>query len=260
MVRLLKWTFSHLRNLLEVKLKIIASYIIHYGREWLNWSMRSVESFVDDIFVFYTPKPSHGHATTLECPDSREELFSIAARFSARWYDGTYAHEGEHRDFAIKTCMAAGADMVLVVDADEVWDPDILAQVLVAAWDSSAHTIRVHASHFWRSVNWICHDEAMPARVIKREGVGEGYVGRQPGFWHFGYAQSPELIQYKMSIHGHKNELRPGWFENKFLAWKPGMGDVHPTNVDFWNPEPFDRTELFGLIGDHPYYKDGIIE
>lgn len=240
---------------------IVASYILHYGKEWLHWSMRSVAPFVDSIFVFYTPEPSHGHTTTLDCPDSRDELFRIAARFGVQWYEGAYRHEGEHRDFAVNTCMTeASADMVLVVDADEVWDPVLLSDVLTKARDSDARVLRVHASHFWRSVNWICYDEAMPVRVIKRSGDGEGCVGRRPGFWHFGYAQSPETVRYKMSIHGHKNELRLGWFEKKFLAWRPGIGDVHPTNVDFWNPEPFDRTELFELVGDHPYYKEGIIE
>lgn len=239
-------------------MKIIASYILHYGKEWLYWSMRSVAPFVDKIRVFYTPKPSHGHGTELACPDSENELFYIAGEFGAVWHKGTYMHEGEHRDFAIKACVDAGADLILVVDADEIWDPDVLSNALTQACEGNAYAWRVHASHFWRSVNWICYDEAMPVRIIKPSGHGEGYV-IGPGFWHFGYAQSPELMRYKMSIHGHKNELRPGWFEEKFLGWKPGMGDVHPTNRDFWNSEPFDRQKLVDLIGDHPYYKDGII-
>ena len=240
-------------------MKVVASYILHYGKEWLLWSMRSVAQLVDGVYVFYTPVPSHGHSTNLKCPDSREELYDIARLFNAHWHDGTYANESAHRDFAVNTCFADGADMVLVVDADEVWDPDLLSQVLTAARDSRARVCRVNASHLWRSVNWICYDEAMPARIVKRDGSGEYYINSKPGFWHFGYAQSVKTVRYKMSIHGHKNELRPGWFGKKFVSWRPGIGDVHPTNENFWHPIPFDRQVLFGLIGDNPYYNNGII-
>ena len=89
-------------------MNIYASYVLHYGKEWLLWSMRSIAPFVDGMFVFYTPEPSHGHTSGLKCPETRGELHEIASVFDVKWYDGVYKHEGEHRDFAVETCLSAG--------------------------------------------------------------------------------------------------------------------------------------------------------
>jgi len=67
-------------------------------------------------------------------------------------------------------------------------------------------------------------------------------------------------MQYKMSIHGHKNEFRPNWFAEKFMAWKPGMTDVHPTSVDVWTPELYDKSLIEDVVGDHPYFHLEMIE
>jgi len=86
---------------------------------------------------------------------------------------------------------------------------------------------------------------------------GDSYYPLDGGkVFHMGYAQSSRIIGYKMQIHGHKAEIRPGWFENTFMLWKPGMGDVHPTNErGFWNPTKYeDDGKLLFLCGDHPYW------
>jgi hypothetical protein len=66
-------------------------------------------------------------------------------------------------------------------------------------------------------------------------------------------------MNYKWLIHGHKGELRPNWHQQKFRNWHPGMTDVHPTNDDFWDPVPYDKYQIEGLIGDHPYFPLEII-
>jgi hypothetical protein len=78
-----------------------------------------------------------------------------------------------------------------------------------------------------------------------------------------GYAQTPKIINYKQNIHGHKNEWRPGWYDNTFLPWQPGMNDVHPTNVNYWTPIPYvddKHGTLAYLCDDHPYYMEHIIK
>ena len=77
-----------------------------------------------------------------------------------------------------------------------------------------------------------------------------------------GYAQTPEIICYKMQIHGHLAEWRPNWYEDKFLAWQPGVKDVHPTCRDnFWEPKPYvDDGTLEKLTFDHPYFGRDIIK
>jgi hypothetical protein len=116
--------------------------------------------------------------------------------------------------------------------------------------------------HFWRSTKWICHDGAAPTRIFrpKAPNNAENYISIPYKVFHLGYAQSPRIIYYKQDIHGHKVDWRQDWFENKFMSWKPGDDDVHPTNVNFWTPVLYeDSGELERLIGDHPYYGMNLI-
>jgi len=77
--------------------------------------------------------------------------------------------------------------------------------------------------------------------------------------YHFGYAVTDETMAYKWRIHGHKDELRPGWLDGKWQAWPP-EDDCHPTNgrktdgTGWWNPEPFDKWQLPELLRGHPYW------
>lgn len=243
-------------------MRVVAYYAIHYGSEWLFWSMRSIKDFVDEIVVVYSENPSHGHGTDAKCPDSRETLKLLANRFDARWVEIRGSHwEGIHRDQAVRVCQdEMGADIILVVDHDEIWEPDHLKKSIKWASTGAARNYLVPFQHYWRSVGWVCHDEAMPVRLHKVGGEGNEYIPRQYGkVHHFGYAQSSKLIEYKWKIHGHLSELRPDWYEGTFLPWTPGMGDVHPTNVNFWTPEEFDRQKLEDLIEDHPFYGMDII-
>lgn len=241
-------------------MKVVAYYALHYGAEWLYWSMRSVKPFVDDIVVVYSPVPSHGHGTDATPPDDREVLRHLAGRFDAVWVDILGSRwEGDHRDEAVMVCEDLGADIVLVVDHDEIWEPGHLQECIEYVTENDARNYRVPFQHYWRSVGWVCHDLAQPVRLHYLNGEGDDYIPTKGKVHHYGYAQSSKLVEYKWKIHGHLAELRPNWYQEKFLKWRPGMIDVHPTNVNFWTPEPFDRTTLEDLIGDHPYYQMDII-
>lgn len=247
---------------------IIACYVLHYGREWLKYSIRSVIDRVDEVCIFYSPIPSHGHGTNMVNPETRGDLLEITQQFEHKhkvyWYDapGPFEHEGKHRTWAVNTCRERGADKVLVVDFDEIWPPAYLEYALANSDDF--RTYRVSMRHFWRSLGWYCDDPAMPTRIINwTSKMGEeGYLDPDEcKVLHMGYAQSPAIIEYKQSIHGHKGEWRDGWFENIFMAWKPGDKDVHPTNIDYWTPvQLYWKSALKPLFSDHPYWGKEIIE
>lgn len=248
-------------------MKIVVQCILHYGREWLFHSMRSVRPFVDEIRVFYTPQPSFfvpGQRTPGPCPEHRSELYAIAEQFDAIWDERRYRSEGQHRDYARGICAAAGADIILVVDADELWLPEHLKWMLEYVQTQDPCIWRVNMIHFWRSLGWVCRDGMWPERIFMPKRLPASVDCYLPDDkcqpLHMGYAQSPDIIRYKMSIHAHWYELRSGWFEKKFMTWKPGMIDVHPTGVDTWAPEPFDKSLIEDLVGDHPYYHLEIIE
>jgi len=238
-------------------MKIIAYYALHYGREWLYWSMRALQDFVDEFVILYTAVPSYGHTTSFKCPESRQELINISAKFAnVYWYDlSEQRHEGTHRDLAVSICCDRGATIILPIDHDEIWEGRHLRRVLDVVGATDAKDYRVSMQHYWRSVKWVCRDSLQPVRVIVPGGMGERYV--EPGLGmmhHFGYAQSPLIVDYKWKIHGHQAELRSGWFENTFMDWSAAQLDVHPTNINFWNAAASDAAVLEPYIGDHPYF------
>jgi len=111
-----------------------AYYGIHYGREWLKWSMRSIREHVDEIHMFYVSTPSHGTQTPIPCPETMIELKEIADEFDAIWWNCPHYHwEGEHRDFAVNVLKQRKADTILVVDGDELWAPDHLTSAISRA-------------------------------------------------------------------------------------------------------------------------------
>lgn len=255
-------------------LKTHAYTIVHYGADYLAYALRSVYDNVDQLHVLYTPHPSHGTGTGVPCPETRQQIYDAAFCYDhqdkVHFYDIEHAfQEGVHRSLGIKTCKEAGAELILVVDCDEIWHPDVLAKALaLVERENSAKRWRLNFIHFWRSFNWVCRDEGWPDRIIDlRQGDGYGYLPKEVGeVYHFGYAVRFQIMQYKWLIHGHKDELRPGWLGSIFDDddWPPADDwpperlanyDCHPANAEnFWTPEPFDKERLPGFMREHPFW------
>lgn len=249
-------------------MKRIAYYPLHYGREYLAHSIRSIQDAVDEIHILYTDVPSFGHNSGAACPESEAALAGQAHRFLTKplfWHKGRWSRENEHRDTIRGIASDRGCYLVLAVDADEIWDPATASALLDAAdQHNAAGSIGAKFVHFWRSLDWVCHDPCMPIRVIDLRHPWQtawyGALQAEPVL-HFGYAQSEALIRYKWTCHGHQRELRGDWL-GRFASWQPGQGDVHPTNANFWNPVPVDdhlKGLVRSLLHDHPYYGKGII-
>jgi hypothetical protein len=241
--------------------------ILHHGADYLSYALRSVYHSVDQLHVFFTPTPSHGHQTTTPFIETKQELQAAAFAYDpdnkVKWYDMLgVSHEGPQRDLALQTVQAAGADLVIVVDCDEIWPAETLSYFISDIWEKgAARNNLVNMIHFWRCFNWACYDEGWPVRIIDlRYNGGTEYLPAAMGrVYHFGYAVTNRVMYYKWQIHGHKNELRPGWLENIWPHWPP-PGNCHPTNgrnergEPFWTPEPFDKALLPEFMEEHPFW------
>lgn len=248
----------------------VACWALHYGKEYLAWSVRSVQDAVDQLHVFYSAKPSYGFTSPLPCPDSREELLAAAQRFATKpviWHDIIAGSEGEHRDLMLDHARRAGAQQMLVVDADELWDPAAARAALdaVAAANSAGRWL-ARFCNFWRSFHYVVHDGFRPVRIVDLRHplhVDEYLTeAMQPApVYHFGYAQSEATMRYKWSCHGHQDELRPRYLDEKFLSWQPEnaelLTDLHPCVKGLWERafpvDADDKEHLHALLGDHPY-------
>jgi hypothetical protein len=248
-------------------MKIHSLTILHYGADYLPYAIRSVYPLVDECHVFYTPTPSHGHQTDTPPIETKNELMQAAFACDpdnkVRWYDMLGVNqEGIQRDLALQTVQGAGAELVLVLDYDEIWAQDTLALFLSEVWErGGTRNNLVNMIHFWRSFNWACYDEGWPVRIIDlRYSSGTHYLPTQVArVFHFGYAVRDAIMQYKWEIHGHKNEMRLGWLDNIWPTWPP-PDNCHPTNgrnergKPFWTPKPFDKSLLPEFMQEHPFY------
>lgn len=245
----------------------IQSYtILHYGKDYLSYALRSVYHSVDRLNIFYTPDPSHGHTTNVNPPETKEELMKAAFAYDPdskiKWYDMlVVTNEGKQRDLALQTCQDNGAELVVVVDYDEIWHKEQLELALVNAWESTFRNHFVNMIHFWRSFDWACRDDNWPVRIIDLRAPNKAinYIPREVAqVFHFGYAVRDEIMRYKWEIHGHKNELKPDWLDKTWAYAK--LKNCHPTNDNFWNADVFDKRKLPELMWNHPFWNLEIID
>jgi len=244
-------------------MKIAAFTALHYGADYLEYAIKSVAPYVDEWLFAYSPIGSHGHRSNVSCPETEVQLKAAALRglngTPYQWWSANWAHEGHQRDSVYQH---TDADLIIVVDSDEVWADGAVEQAIEHGQKQDARDGRVPFIHFWRSFAWCCKDGAWPVRILK-PGAPEGnYYAGVPPVLHFGYAIRPHMMIYKWAIHGHKGEMRPDWIDVRFMPWRPGIGkdyDLHPTNYDYWNAEPFAKEQLPDLLTDHPFYDMEVI-
>jgi len=244
----------------------IHSYtIIHYGADYIGAAIRSIYYNVDKIHIIYTPHPSHGTSTNLSPIETKEEIFNEIDNIhdpnnKIIWHEMLNAYEeGQQRDAAVKLCQDNGADIILVVDCDEIWHRFTLNRILAfISEQNNARNWLVNFTHLWRSFDYCCVDENWPVRFIDLRNDNNNwtsYINKDFGnIYHFGYAVTNTMMRYKWEIHGHKSELRPNWFDEKWNMWPPA-DDCHPTNSEnWWMPEQFDKRELPLFMRDHRFY------
>lgn len=246
-------------------MKVIAYTALHYGAEYLAYAARSVIDHVDEWHVLYSPVGSHGHRTELPCPDSRETLLKIAMQAGGdklRWWDGDWTNEGQQRMTVHQ--VATDADVILVLDSDEIWPKGLIDDVMrLPANGAPVRRLVVPCIHYWRSFYWaITADPAAPTRIIypKVENDGEFYYSLNK-INHFGYAQPAATVYYKQHTHGHKGEWRRdiNWYQDRFLA--NAQVDCHPVGSEWWNPETVNPLDYMpDFMQQHPNWNKDLIE
>lgn len=239
-------------------MRVISLTVAHYGRDYIRWGLRSVADSVDACYVLYSDQPTFGHVAGFPCPETKEELQSeaqIGAGDKLRWITGHWWGEGQHRDAIMK--IEPDADVILIVDTDEVWEAGLAEDVIHHFERHPDHrTVRILTTHYWRSFyRGILNDtlHAEHGHAPKSPGtVGHGLESERR-IHHFGYAQNSGVTYYKQFTHGHRPEWRSDWYETKFAP--NAQFDCHPVIHDFWNPTAINPWDigLPSFMTDHPF-------
>ena len=238
-------------------MKIVHCAIIHYGVEYLRESIAAAAPFVDQFIALYSPLGSQGHRPGIRCPESEEELRSCYDQVANRtiWHNEQFGEEGSHRRRGYEM---AGDALILQHDADEIWKSEDLESAIKFAIDTNSKEVCIDGFiNFWRSFGYACVDVWQPIRILNFNGNGKRSFPAT--IYHMSYAQRVEIVRYKIMVSGHKNEFRPEWFNDIFLANR--KEDCHPTvKHGWWNAMPFDKLTLPKILKTHPNYEKEIIQ
>lgn len=247
-------------------MKRVGFICLHYGLDYLAYAIKSVYDSLDVILIVYASNPSHGHTTGLKCPDTRDALRDVAYSYDPhnkiQWVDGEYADEGRHRDMPF--ILHPDANLICVIDSDEIWEPSQFAAAQEFCFKTPVRNFKAGLDTLWRSFSWHASDQMCPDRFYRPDFPVNtfNYVPREIGqFWHFGYAISCELMEYKLSCHGHKNEMADNWLDAKYRNWSPQnlIEDTHPTCRNIWTPKPFDKNLLPQHMRQHKWWDLNLI-
>ena len=246
----------------------VACYIaLHYGKDYLPYAIKSVIENVDQLIILYTDRPSYGHNGDLFCPETKQELFQLASEAAGgklKWVDIHHTiREGDHRNMAFAHCH--NYDVLAVIDSDEVWDPKDFEIALRYAYDCKAFNIGANHQgwyHFWRSFNECCRDGFSPIRFHNLKNQrGTEDINCPSKVYHFGYAQTLKIMDYKWNCHGHQDEIREGWREMFLNYNKETDKFIHPVSEQIWQEtERFNKELLPDFMKEHPFYNLDRIE
>lgn len=256
-------------------MKVIAYCALRYGKEYLGYAIRSVINDVSEFHVLYAMNPSHGHDSSLPCPDTESELLEIAVQAAGhklQWHEGTWTQEGQQRDSIHQ--YAPDADVILNVDSDEIWKVNIPHAIEYLS-KQNVRRVRIPMIHFYRSFRTaVVNDPAYPERIIfpKADNNETTYrpivddIGKltyvQPHICHMGYCQRAETIRYKLSIHGHYNEFRTSAddYVNNYYLNTSRMTDLHPVGSEYWNLEGVNSMDWMpAFMAEHPNWNKDIV-
>lgn len=245
--------------------RVAAIICLHFGLPYIEYAMRSVLDVVDQYIIMYSPVANHGvYKPGLACPETRDELADVAfsvAPECTRWF-GHDGWHGEGEQFKAGWAYT-DADVIVKLDADELWPPGLLADAIAYGIEQQAREIRVPLVHYWRSFHKaFTHDPAAPGRIYLREFTSGETTYTPPEtmgrIHHFGYAMPLDLMRYKWQTHGHSPEFRRdvNWFDDIYAANR--QYGCHPIGSDAWM-QTEDVTPPSFLL-DHPFARLSVIE
>lgn len=240
-------------------MKVIGYMPLHYGKDYLRESLMSVIDLCDKFVVLYTPKPSYGFGSKIKCPEGEKELREIAEEVCGdklTWVSKHYHNEGEHRREIYK--YAWGYDLLLAVDADEVFHTEELKKGLEIAYKGVHRNYGIKGYvNLWRSFNHACYDGFLPIRIINLRKQHKDMSHLEVTIWHFSCCQSREIMDYKYLIHGHKDELRGNWLEDFYYGDR--MEDLHPVSIGLWNAVEYDKEQMPEYLKKHINFNKDVV-
>jgi hypothetical protein len=223
-------------------MRVLGFMSLHYGGDFFKESLLSIRDHVEKMHIAYSKHPSHGFGSTLSNPDKEEDLRAIAEEvLGGKLIWETYENfhtEAEHREMRYNH--SAAYSLILTIDPDEIFKQSTIQPALDFAYYGNRRWFGISGyKHFWKTTDWYFEDHDNPIRIENLTKEPSSEIGVLPmTVYHMSLCQREEIIRYKFDVFGHKNEIKPNYIEEKFLAWTPDninqVTHLHPTRDDIW--------------------------
>ncbi len=156
--------------------------------------------------------------------------------------------EESHRRFALAEMRRRGVQWLFIPDGDELVERKLLDELMTLARTDLFDQFRVRMHTYWKSARYRIYppENIAPAILINaqtcehihiREYSAERPItlGFEHGVLHHALYAGPDArIRRKLESWSHRDEVRPDWWENVWLAWDRDrtVRNLHPTHPE----------------------------
>jgi len=114
--------------------KVMALYKAHRGGEWFGRSLESIARHVDGVVVVMSEQAWHGGDLPNNCRRSWEEFVAVHGELHCHLVELESSRQEDQYAAGLECIRDQHGEQtaVLVVDTDEVWEPEALDRLLAA--------------------------------------------------------------------------------------------------------------------------------
>jgi GT2 family glycosyltransferase/tetratricopeptide (TPR) repeat protein len=212
---------------------------VHDDSYYLAEAISSVHT-ASDGFVFVSRLPWHDQ------PGDWEAAAEVARSVGAEVIVGEWTSELAHRQAALGWLAEHGYTHALIPDGDEIIEPLLLETLLKIAETELAERVYVHWDTYWKTPEYVIRPRegftplilldlcrAHPVGGRHFEGGRGLLLTPEHGLIHHLSYVGPDIrIRRKITTWGHRDEVRPGWYQEVWQRWDSDrlLRDLHPTH------------------------------
>lgn len=272
-------------------MKLTAVLCVYNEEEYIEHTIRGILPAVDRAIVCLGLAPYDAYnpkAREMSTVDRTEAILDRLARTEKKvtLVKGVWSSEIDHRNAGLELCLADGTDYYWLVDGDEVYREDHLANIRQELMDHPrVGTFIIKCHIFWRSFRYRIPAQELswrPRRIFQvtrhRKIMGIPlphrcrFIGQnqmnslgpvyeipteKAVFYHFSYARSARAMEDKFKTFSHAHEIPESWINHVWRRWPEDrtMENIHPVD-----PPKFPRAvyqlpeDMPEIMKSHPYY------
>ena len=278
-------------------MRIAAVYCIYNEEDYIEYSIRSVYDFVDQIVINLGMAPWNAYNASARADfgdrDRTEDIVDRLARDHPKIVvvKGIWDSEVAQREAGMSSCVESGCDYYFLVDGDEVYRSDHLQAIRdEIERHPEVGTFQIKCTVLWRSFNyripywgvkWTPWRVFKITRSYRRLGFPLPYRCRFTGpnrtnsigprylipperavFYHLGYARTDSRMRLKLGTSEGRAQFIDGWYERVWLNWPQdrSMKNLQPVDpAGLPEALPVDPSDLPAVLRHHPYWNMEII-